>query len=125
MFIFKIILLFLIVLSSSIIGILFSKTYFNREKEIKEMKNALNMFSTKIKFTYDTIPNLFVEISNKIGGNIGKIFERASSRMKEEKAGIAWENAFNDVKTNLKEEDINILKNLGRMLRTNRFRRTN
>ena len=70
MLIFKLFILILIVIASSAIGILFSKKYFNREKEIKEMKTALNMFATKIKFTYEPIPNLFMEIANKIGGNV-------------------------------------------------------
>ena len=116
MFIFKMILLISIVVASSIIGILFSKKYSKREKELKDMKSALNMFVTKIKFTYEPIPNLFLEISNKIGGNIGKIFERASIRMREENAGEAWDNSFLDVPNNLLEEDITILKNLGRLL---------
>lgn len=116
MFIFKMILLISIVVASSIIGILFSKKYSKREKELKDMKSALNMFATKIKFTYEPIPNLFLEISNKIGGNIGKIFERASIRMREENAGEAWDNSFLDVPNNLLEEDITILKNLGRLL---------
>lgn len=116
MFLFKIILLIAIVVASTILGILFSKKYSNREKELKEMKSALNIFATKIKFTYEPVPNVFLEISNKIGGNIGQIFARASSRMKEESAGEAWENAFTDVKNNLLEEDITILKNLGRLL---------
>lgn len=116
MIFFKIILLISIVIASTFIGILFSKKYFNREKELKEMKNALNMFSTKIKFTYEPIPNLFLEISNKIGGNVGKIFAQASSRMKEESAGDAWSNALYEVENNLLEEDIVILKNLGRLL---------
>lgn len=116
MFIFKIVLLISIVVASSIIGILFSKKYSKREKELKDMKSALNMFATKIKFTYEPIPNLFLEISNKIGGNIGKIFERASIRMREENAGEAWDNSFLDVPNNLLKEDITILKNLGRLL---------
>lgn len=124
MFIFKLILLILIVIASSILGIIFSKQYFKREKEIKEMKNALNMFATKIKFTYETIPNIFTEISNKINGNVGKIFARAVERMKEENAGEAWEKSLVDVNNNFKEEDILIIKNLGRLLRTNGYRWT-
>lgn len=68
---FRLFILAMIIVTSSIIGILFSKKYANREKEIKEMKNALNMFATKIKFTYEPIPNVFMEIANKIGGNVG------------------------------------------------------
>ena len=119
MFVLKILLLFFIVISSSVLGILLSKRYFNREQEIKEMKNALNMFKTKIKFTYETIPNIFKEISTKINGNVGKIFEMSSNRMKEIPAGDAWIEALESIKCNLTKEDINILKNLGRMLRTN------
>lgn len=44
---FRLFILAMIIVTSSIIGILFSKKYANREKEIKEMKNALNMFATK------------------------------------------------------------------------------
>ncbi len=116
MIVFKIILLIGIVVASTFLGILFSKKYSNREKELKEMKSALNMLSTKIKFTYEPIPNLFLEISQKIGGNVGKIFSRAANRMKEESAGEAWINAFSDVQNNLLEEDVVILKNLGRLL---------
>lgn len=116
MFIFKIILLVSIIVASTFLGILFSKKYSNRERELKEIKSALNIFATKIKFTYEPIPNLFLEISNKIGGNVGEIFERASIRMKEESAGSAWVNSLLEVKSNLIEEDISILKNLGRML---------
>jgi len=116
MIFFKIILLVSIVVASTLLGILFSKKYSNREKELKEMKSALNIFATKIKFTYEPIPNIFLEIANKIQGNVGQIFARASNRMKEENAGEAWSNAFTDVPNNLTKEDITILSNLGRLL---------
>ena len=113
---FKLFLLALIIGVSSALGILFSKKYANREKEIKEMKNALNMFATKIKFTYEPIPNLFMEIANKLGGNIGAIFQRAAIKMKEETAGNAWNNALEEVNHNLTKEDVTVLKNLSRLL---------
>lgn len=116
MLIFKLFILILIVIASSAIGILFSKKYFNREKEIKEMKTALNMFATKIKFTYEPIPNLFMEIANKIGGNVGNIFEFAANNMKEETAGVAWENALKEVPHSFNIEDEAVLKNLSKML---------
>lgn len=116
MLIFKLFILSMIIGASSAIGILFSKRYVNREKELKEMKNSLNMFSTKIKFTYEPIPNVFMEISNKIGGNIGNIFARAATNMKEMPAGDAWAQALEEVKYNLNKEDITVIQNLGRML---------
>ncbi len=113
---FKIFLLTLIIVASSYIGILFSKKYANREKEIKQMKTGLNMFATKIKYTYEPIPSLFMEISNKIGGNIGNMFSLAATRMKEDTAGEAWEKALDEVDNNLTKEDITILKNLSKLL---------
>ncbi|MGN1270230.1 MAG: hypothetical protein ACI4UU_05135 [Clostridia bacterium] len=116
MIIFKLFILSMIIGASSAIGILFSKKYANREKELKEMKNSLNIFATKIKFTYEPIPNVFMEISNKIGGNVGNIFARAANRMQEISAGEAWVQALEETKYNLNKEDISVIKNLGRML---------
>ena len=116
MLVFKIFLLILIITSSSYLGILFSKKYANREKEIKQMKTALNMFATKIKYTYEPIPSLFMEIANKIGGNIGNIFSLSATIMKETSAGEAWEKALEEVKHNLSKEDIIVLKNLSKLL---------
>ena len=73
MIIFKLFILSMIIGASSAIGILFSKKYANREKELKEMKNSLNIFATKIKFTYESVPpeppnilvNILFLISNK------------------------------------------------------------
>ena len=67
--------LILILSSTTYIGILISKKYLNRVKDLKEMKNALNMFSTKIKFTYEPIPQTFKEISQKTNPNISNIFK--------------------------------------------------
>ncbi len=47
----------------SYIGNLFSKKYTNRLAELKEMKNALNILKTKIRFTYEPIPEIFKQIS--------------------------------------------------------------
>lgn len=116
MLVFKLFILAMIIVTSSIIGILFSKRYANREKEIKEMKSALNLFATQIKFTYEPIPNVFMQIANKVGGNIGNIFDRAANRMKEEQAGDAWLQAVTESKHNLNKEDISVIKNLSRLL---------
>lgn len=116
MLVFKLFILCFIIGASSCIGILLSKKYANREKEIKEMKTGLNMFATKIKFTYEPIPILFAEIANKIGGNVGKIFSTAASYMKEKTAGDAWEASLEEVEHNFNKEDVTVLKNLSKML---------
>lgn len=116
MFFIKVFILFLIFLGSLRAGKIIAKKYSNRVTELKEMKNALNMFLTKIKFTYESVPETFSEIGNNINGNIGKIFKTASENMKEKSAGEAWEEVIDKVETNLTDEDKSIIKNLGRML---------
>lgn len=113
----KYLMLLLILLSSTYIGILISKKYTNRVKELKQMKNALNIFSTKIKFTYEPIPEMFYEISNKIEAQIGEIFKNASEKMKKNiNAGEAWKQALEESNTNMKKEDIETLKTLSNLL---------
>lgn len=116
MFFIKVFILLLIFLSSLRAGKIIAKKYSNRVDELKEMKNALNMFLTKIKFTYESVPVSFYEIGNNINGNIGKIFRISSEQMKEKSAGEAWEETVDKIETNLKEEDKSIIKKLGRML---------
>ena len=106
MFWIKLLILNLILITSTIIGITFSKKYAYRVKELQEMKNALNIFMTKIKFTYEPIPSTFMYISEKVEGNVCKIFKNAVEEMESKSATV----------TNMKEDDIGIIKNLGRLL---------
>lgn len=105
-----------IFLSSSAIGILVSKKYEDRVNELKEFKNALNMFKAKIKFTYEPIPEIFEEISKQINSNTGKIFKLASSNMEVLAAGEAWNMAVDTNILSINEEDRSILKNLSKLL---------
>ncbi len=108
----------LILGACSYIGYLISKKYANREKELKEMKSALNIFITKIKYTYEPIPKIFEEISQKIkdNRNVSNIFKVASRNMAECEAGEAWNRSLENVNTNMKSEDINVLKGLSKLL---------
>ena len=56
MFFIKVFILFLIFYSSLKVGKVIARKYYNRVSELKEMKNALNMFLTKIRFTYESVP---------------------------------------------------------------------
>ena len=119
----KYIILFMLLICSSYIGILLSKKYINRTNELRNMKNALAMLATKIKFTYEPLPIIFKNISEKFESNIGNIFKKAYENMEEHIASDAWENAVENTYTNLNREDKNIVKNLGNLLRTSRCRR--
>ena len=72
--------LLLVFISSSLIGKYISKKYTYRLKELKEFKNILNVFKSKIRFTYEPIPEIFKEIANNTKENIAEIFERARKR---------------------------------------------
>lgn len=105
-----------IFLTCSVIGILKSQKYIYRVNELKEFKNALNMFKTKIKFTYEPIPEIFEQIASSINPDIGSIFKIASFNMKFCPAGDAWNRAIDTDLLNINIEDKNILKDLSKLL---------
>ena len=112
----KYILLFLVLITSSLLGKYLSKRYGDRLKELEEMKTALNIFKTKINFTYSPIPEIFEEISENSNGNVGKIFKIAKEKMKNTTANMAWEDTIEETKCNLNEEDKYTLKTLSKLL---------
>ena len=116
MLLIKIVIYSFIFLSCSLIGILISKKYVNRVNELREFKNALNIFKTKIKYTYEPLPEIFAEISENIDSNISSVFKTASDKMDICAAGEAWDLALKMDELNIDEEDRNILRNLGKLL---------
>lgn len=112
----KYFILFLILIASSLIGKFLSKKYLYRLEELEEMNSCLNIFKSKIKFTYEPIPEIFEEISKGSNKNIGNIFLLAKEKMKNNNANVAWEQAITESTTNLKEEDKHVLKTLSKLL---------
>lgn len=114
----KYILLIFVFIISNRIGKILAQKYKERVDELEEMKNAIHLFKTKIKYTYDPIPEIFIEIAKNTKNNIGDIFKCTVEKMKNKSAGISWEEALdeNKEKTNLKEEDIEVLKKLSKLL---------
>lgn len=112
----KILIYSCIFLTCSVIGILKSQKYVYRVNELKEFKNALNMFKTKIKFTYEPIPEIFEQIAGSINPCIGSIFKIASNNMKFCPAGDAWSRAVDTDLLNINLEDKKILKDLSKLL---------
>ena len=118
MYVLKLILLAIIFCTSTIIGILISKKYSNRVNILKDLKNALNIFEVKINYSLETIPEIFNEISNKIRGPAGKMFEDTVFYIKNKNqlAGTAWEKAVDLNSNELNKEDIKSIKTLGKLL---------
>ena len=113
----KYFMLFLILVACSLIGRIVSKKYINRVKELEEFKNALNIFETKIRFTYEPIPKIFSEISQNTSKNIGQIFKTAKEKMKDINANTSWEQSVDEVKNlELTKEDKYVLKTLAKEL---------
>lgn len=112
----KYFMLLLVFMVSSLIGRFIAKKYSYRLEELEEIKNILNVFKAKIRFTYEPIPEIFREISNNARENIGQIFEKAGKNMQDFSAGEAWEKAVQTSETNLTNEDLHVLLMLSKML---------
>ncbi len=115
----KYILLFLIFIASNLIGKTISQKYKLRFSELEEMKNALNIFKAKIRFTYEPIGEIFEDISNKTTKtNIKNLFKNAKIALENKSASEAWQYALDTTNTNMKQDDIETLRNLGKLLGT-------
>lgn len=112
----KYFMLFIILVACTLIGRYLSKKYVMRVKELEEMKNALNMFQSKIKFTYEPIPEIFEEIAQNTNRSVGQVFHLAKEKMKTNIANIAWEEAIEESENNLTKEDKYVLKTLSKLL---------
>ncbi len=117
--------LFFVFITSALIGKYISQKYKYRLEELEEMKNSLNIFKTKIKFTYEPIPEIFEEISKNVNTNqnISNLFRKAKEKMQNETTTKAWEDATNEFTGNLNNEDKQAIKTLSKLLRSNRHRR--
>lgn len=111
-------LLIILFLSSILLGKKLAGKYTNRTKELKEIKNAINILQTKIRYTHEPLPEIFKQIEEKVDEPITYIFKIAREHMKTKTANISWEQALQEYKskTNLKIEDIKVLQGLGKLL---------
>lgn len=110
--------LFFVFLSSSLIGKYIAQKYRYRLEELEDMKNALNIFKSKIKFTYEPIPEIFGEISKNTYKTISKLFESCKEKMKEKTASKSWEESVDEIEGNINQEDKQVLKTLSKLLGT-------
>lgn len=122
MLFFKYLFLTCIFIAAVLIGRLISRKYRNRVKELKGIKEVLNVLETKIKFTYEPLGDILNDISKMIKDkNICMLLNRTTNNLKQSDFTIAWNNSLNSMSSifSLNEEDINIIRSLGNMLRKN------
>lgn len=98
------------------LGIQVAKQYRNRVIELKEMKNALNAFKTKIKYERQPIKDTFLEVSNNLETNVKQVFILASKYLEYETAEDSWTKALENADTYMIDEDIRVLKILNKLL---------
>ena len=108
--------LFLVFLSATLIGKYISQKYKFRLDELEEMKNALNIFKSKIKFTYEPLAEIFNQISQEKSSKIEEIFENMTYKLAFENIKYSWMDAIQEADISITQEDKDILKELGKVL---------
>ncbi len=116
MIVIKVILLLIAFLACSYIGRTIALQYKKRVEELKEVKKSFIAIETKMKYTYEILPEIFIEISKGLKPSICKIFENAALLMKQNNAKQAWIEAIKTSKTSMTKEDLEILKGFGKLL---------
>lgn len=112
----KYVVLLLAFFVTTFLGLAIANTYRNRVKDLKDIRNILNIIKTKIEYTYEPLPQIFSEISKTPNQGIATIFKTAKEKMQELSAGEAWIFALENSSTNMKKEDLDILKKLENLL---------
>ena len=79
----KIILLIMVMVMCSFLGIIKANRFKLRVVDLCEMKKALNLIITKMRYTYEPLPELFKEVSRELNKNIANIFITAHTYMDE------------------------------------------
>ena len=116
MIILKYTIMYLVFFICFFIGNIISKRYILRVKELQDFQNALNIIESKIKFTYEPLPEIFIQTSKLLSENISKIFVNASVYMKEVSCEEAWDKSVEQSNTYLNKEDIENIIGFGKML---------
>lgn len=101
---------------TTFLGLMMANKFKERVKDLKSILSILNIIETKIKYTYEPLPQIFEDISNQFKSNIGNIFKVSRNKMKQVSAGEAWDYGVENSTTYMNEEDLQILKNLDKML---------
>ena len=127
MYVIKYVLLFNVFCTSTVIGILLSKKYANRVNTLTDFMNALSIFEVKIRFSFETIPEIFNEISAKMNGVVGNVFKDTVDNINENNmiAGDAWNLSVDSNCSELKKEDKECIKTLRKITWKYRHRWSN
>lgn len=125
--IFKIIFFIIILLSSSIIGLLYGGTFSKRAKNITDLEYCIRVLESEILVGNTPLPEALYNVYRKGKGDISKIFlDIQKDLLKEKRDDIYYsflilENKLKD-KYSLNQEEIEVILFLGKILgKTNRL----
>ena len=119
----KIFLLITVLLVSTAIGFFISNRFSQRVRELEDLIVALELFETKISYTYDSLIDTFTYISENLKTKVYRIFFITAEHLRESRnlsAGDVFRNVIDDEKIflELNKKDVEILKSLSVSLRT-------
>ena len=104
----KFVLFGLIILTTSLIGNMKAKTFEKRYLELKKFKSGLEIFKSKLEFTYEPVNVIFEDISRVVYEDDENIF-KSFIQTKD------WNLAVDNQK-NFENDDKEVAKGLGKML---------
>lgn len=104
----------LIIMITTRLGFLKVNLFKTRLEELQKFKSGLVFMKTKIEFTYDPIKNIFEDISAVVYENKENVF--SSIKQNTNDFFKEWEKGILIYKDVLKKEDIQIIRNFGKML---------
>lgn len=114
----KSILIITVLIISTFIGYVLANKFTARVAELNDLLLALEIFETKIKYTYDSLTTSFRYIADNLKTKAYRIFFITAEEINQNKndsAGDCFRTVIDNEKVflNLNKEDIEILKELG------------
>ena len=111
----KFIVIFIAFLACTYIGFYFGEVYKFRSLELKEFQKAVNLINTEVLFSSTPLPIALLNISYKLETSFSKVFKDIADMLEEGEVFSVYEGftkSFSKHKDefNLKEEDLNIIK---------------
>lgn len=108
----------MVILSTYITGKKIEQNYTKRVEKLNEIKSILIYLENLIKTTNKVLQNCFEVCAGQYSGEGSRIFYDAADNLKMERATpeVAWSKAVDDNALYLKQQDINVIKELGKLL---------
>lgn len=121
MYLIKIVTSIVIITSSSIIGFLYSRKYYNRVESLIYLQNCIQLLETEVLYLATPLPDALENVYRKGNKKVSYIFKQVKDYwLTERETGffICFEKTLNQSmdKISLTDQDVEILLSLGKVL---------